>query len=168
MAQISAASNSDARCEQRSDFEGRAATLSLQKLSSKAVSTKLCAACEIGLIHGCLCLQGKDEEGSYKKLGGPLQEMEGLRMALMDVSNRSFKSDTESIVESPEKPRFSKRCDDQMSSTPFSAFDAPNSHASFCAISFSTSTTESSSWPIGLCTLSWPNVGRPMEIGRCG
>lgn len=32
-----------------------------------------------------------------EKLGGPLQEMEGLRMAVMDVSNRSFNSDGEGV-----------------------------------------------------------------------
>lgn len=89
-------------------------------------------------MHGCLFLQETDENGSYKKLGGPLQDMEGLRMALMDVSNRSFNSDTDaslqSSVESPERPRNSKRCDDEMSTTlrtPFSATGAPNIPAAF-------------------------------------
>ena len=57
LANMGVARSSDACCRQSSDFEGRAATLSLQKLqSSKEVSTKVCAAREIGLIHGCLLL----------------------------------------------------------------------------------------------------------------
>jgi hypothetical protein len=56
-------------------------------------------------------------------------------MALMDVSNRSFNSDTDaslqSSVESPERPRFSKLCDNEMSRTPFSAAGAPIIPAAF-------------------------------------
>lgn len=67
LANMGAARSSDARCGQSSDFEGRAATLSLQKLqSSKEVSTKICAAREIGLIHGCLFLQETDEKPCRK------------------------------------------------------------------------------------------------------